>query len=51
MGLAAERQELRKTMLELVKDEVIKREQRSKLEGKLEGKLETARQTLCPSRV
>ena len=30
MGLAAERQELRKTMLELVKEEVSQREQKSK---------------------
>jgi hypothetical protein len=36
MGLAAERQELRKTMLELVKEEVTQREQKSKQDALLE---------------
>jgi len=49
VGLAAERQELRKTMLELVKDDVehelIEREQKGQLKGKLEGKREGQRET------
>jgi len=48
MGLAAERQELRKTMLELVKNdleqELAEREQKGQLKGKHEGQRETARQ-------
>ncbi|PIQ25188.1 hypothetical protein COW36_23045 [bacterium (Candidatus Blackallbacteria) CG17_big_fil_post_rev_8_21_14_2_50_48_46] len=44
MGLAAERQELRKTMLELVKPDLEQELAERKQQGKLEGKLETARQ-------
>ena len=44
MGLAAERQELRKTMLELVKPDLEQELAEREQQGKLEGKRETARQ-------
>lgn len=45
MSLAAERQELHKKMLEIVKDDVEQLQQKSKLEGKAEGQLEARRET------
>ena len=44
MGLAAERQELRKTMLELVSDEIEQREAKVKQESRRETLHESARQ-------